>query len=225
MEYMASAASCIMQMWLQRLSFHKLFWNPTLTLPLQGSLVGSLSPLCEPQWTFMPMLAKSLAQAMLGLLRLEVINATVLFSFSRSVVSNSLRPMDYPNPNPPGSCVHGLLQARILEWVAVPFSRASSPLRLNPGLLHCRQILYHLNHREAQMPCTSTLFSWDARSWNSARQPRGGPWGDTTALAELTAHSPRQPASHLKEPPWRGIFSPWLSGWTQPNVKTHEPFE
>ena len=115
-----------------------------LTLPLQGSLVGSLSPLCEPQWTFMPTLAKSLAQAMLGLLRLEVINATVLFSFSRSVVSNSLRPMDYPNPNPPGSCVHGLLQARILEWVAVPFSRASSPLRLNPGLLHCRQILYHL---------------------------------------------------------------------------------
>ena len=25
--------------------------------------------------------------------------------------------------NPPGSPVHGILQARILEWVAVPFSR------------------------------------------------------------------------------------------------------
>ena len=24
--------------------------------------------------------------------------------------------------SPPGSCVHGILQARILEWVAVPFS-------------------------------------------------------------------------------------------------------
>ena len=32
-------------------------------------------------------------------------------------------PMDY---NPPGSSVHGILQARILEWVAVPFSRGSS---------------------------------------------------------------------------------------------------
>ena len=28
--------------------------------------------------------------------------------------------------NPPGSSVHGILQARILEWVAVPSSRGSS---------------------------------------------------------------------------------------------------
>ena len=28
--------------------------------------------------------------------------------------------------SPPGSSVHGILQARILEWVAIPFSRASS---------------------------------------------------------------------------------------------------
>ena len=47
----------------------------------------------------------------------------------------------------PGSSVHGILQARILEWVAVPFSRASSQPR---GWAHVscigRQILYHLNH-------------------------------------------------------------------------------
>ena len=29
----------------------------------------------------------------------------------------------------PGSSVHGILQARILEWVAMPFSRGSSQLR------------------------------------------------------------------------------------------------
>ena len=29
--------------------------------------------------------------------------------------------------NPPGSSVHGILQARILEWVAISFSRGSSP--------------------------------------------------------------------------------------------------
>ena len=28
--------------------------------------------------------------------------------------------------SPPGSSVHGILQARILEWVAIPFSRESS---------------------------------------------------------------------------------------------------
>ena len=33
-------------------------------------------------------------------------------------------PMDY---SPPGSSVHGILQARILEWVAIPFSRGSLP--------------------------------------------------------------------------------------------------
>ena len=32
-------------------------------------------------------------------------------------------PMDC---SPPGSSVHGILQARILEWVALPFSRESS---------------------------------------------------------------------------------------------------
>ena len=31
-------------------------------------------------------------------------------------------PMDC---DPPGSSVHGILQARILEWLAVPFSRGS----------------------------------------------------------------------------------------------------
>ena len=31
--------------------------------------------------------------------------------------------------SPIGSSVHGILQARILEWVAMPSSRGSSPLR------------------------------------------------------------------------------------------------
>ena len=35
-------------------------------------------------------------------------------------------PMDC---SPPGSCVHGILQARTLEWVAMPSSRESSQLR------------------------------------------------------------------------------------------------
>ena len=34
--------------------------------------------------------------------------------------------------SPPGSSVHGILQARILEWVAIPFSRRSSLPRIEP---------------------------------------------------------------------------------------------
>ncbi|CAI9152038.1 unnamed protein product [Rangifer tarandus platyrhynchus] len=49
---------------------------------------------------------------------------------------------DPVNCNPTGSSVHGILQARILEWVAIPFSRGIFPTQgLNLGLLHCRQIL------------------------------------------------------------------------------------
>ena len=33
---------------------------------------------------------------------------------------------DPMNHSPPGSSVHGILQARILEWIAMPSSRGSS---------------------------------------------------------------------------------------------------
>ena len=39
--------------------------------------------------------------------------------------------------------VYGILQVRILEWVAFPFPTQGS----NPGLPHCRQILYQLSHK------------------------------------------------------------------------------
>ena len=44
----------------------------------------------------------------------------------RSGMSDSLRPLDC---NLQGSSVHGTLQARILERVAISFSRGSSQLR------------------------------------------------------------------------------------------------
>ena len=130
---------------------------------------------------------------------------TLLKCESRSVVSTLCDPMDYT--------VHGILQARILEWVAFPFSKGSSQPRditqvsciaggfftteppgkvkvkvaqscptlwdpmqcpwnspgqntgvgslsllqgifptqgSNPGLPHCRCVIYQLSHREAQ---------------------------------------------------------------------------
>ena len=46
----------------------------------------------------------------------------------------------------PGSCVHGILQVRILEWVTMPFFRFPTQ-GSNPSLLHCRQILDCLSHQ------------------------------------------------------------------------------
>ena len=110
-------------------------------------------------------------------------------------------PIDY---SPPSSSVHGILQARILECVAISFSKHkswkwkwkslshvqlfatpwtvystwNSPGKnmgvgchfllqgvfstqgLNPGLLHCRQILYHLHHQGSPLLywCNFHLF-------------------------------------------------------------------
>ena len=52
--------------------------------------------------------------------------------------------------SPPGFSLHGLLKARILGWVAMPFSRGIFPTQgPHPGLPHCRQILYRLSHQRS----------------------------------------------------------------------------
>ena len=43
--------------------------------------------------------------------------------FTGPVESDFVTPVD---SGPPGSSIHGILQARILEWVVIPFSRGSS---------------------------------------------------------------------------------------------------
>ena len=74
----------------------------------------------------------------LGALKWRDLNAILKWSEVCSVMSDSLRP-------------HGLyriLQARILECVAFPFSRGIFLTQgSNPGLPHCRWILYQLSHK------------------------------------------------------------------------------
>ena len=69
--------------------------------------------------------------------------------------------------SPPGSFVHGMLQARILEWVAMPFSRRSSQRkhRMNPG--HLRLLHWQVGSYSA---------TWEAREriqpLSNARNPQ-----------------------------------------------------
>ena len=64
-----------------------------------------------------------------------------------SVLSDSLQPHGL---YPPASSVHGIFQARILEVLAILLQEIFLTQESNSSLLHCRQILYCLSHREAQ---------------------------------------------------------------------------
>ena len=54
---------------------------------------------------------------------------------------------DAMNCSLPGSSVHGILQAKKLEWVPIPFSRGSSQPRDSTHISYVsrigRQVLYH----------------------------------------------------------------------------------
>ena len=79
-------------------------------------------------------------------------SVTVIYSIRMHVLAKSLQscptlcnPMDC---SPRDSSVHGILQARILEWVTMPSSRGSSQPRDRTcvSYVSCigRQVLYHL---------------------------------------------------------------------------------
>ena len=66
----------------------------------------------------------------------------------------------------PGSSVHGIFQARVMQWVAISFSRGILPTQgTNPGLPHCRQRLYHLIHQgEGKKRPTAILIGLEKAS-------------------------------------------------------------
>ena len=57
------------------------------------------------------------------------ITINYILEHNTKVVSDSLRPMDC---SPPGSSVHGIFQARILEWLPCPSPGNLPDLRLEP---------------------------------------------------------------------------------------------
>ena len=89
-------------------------------------------------------------------------------------------PMDW---SPPGSSVHGILQARILEWVAVPASRGPSQAKDQTGVpyVSCtgRRGLYHCCHlgspRGQMGGCQMGRERWAGREGEISE----GGWKDT----------------------------------------------
>ena len=73
------------------------------------------------------------------------------------LLQSSLTLYDPMNYSLPGSSVHGILQARILEWVTISFSRGIfSTQGLNLCLLCCRRIIYH--HVTGEAPTHTQIY-------------------------------------------------------------------
>ena len=85
-----------------------------------------------------------------------VVAVVVLQSFSH--VQLFCNPMDY---SPPGSSVHDVFQARILEWVPISSSRGYSQPRdlINPHLLHWQADSLPLSHQGSPLNTRAFLIS------------------------------------------------------------------
>ena len=107
--------------------------------------------------------------------------------------------------SPPGSSVHGILQVRMLEWVAIPFSRGIFLIQgLNLGLLHCRQILYHLSHQGSAM---GSLLAWRMQWLWKIPSPYSFPQ-----------------SSHLNHPFLPHMFILWQAEEASPTLKEKSRF-
>ena len=100
--------------------FHLYCWKKAFILA--SALVKSLK-------TYKITLVFRLLHLVMKTLKLTNIKKLTLNSAAARSLQSCLTFCDTMNCSPPGACVRGILQARILEWVAIPFSRRSFQLR------------------------------------------------------------------------------------------------
>ena len=95
------------------------------------------------------------------------------FSFTYRSTWQSCDPLLQPEQESESDClvwlcnpidlVHGILQVRILEWVAFSSLQGIFPTQgSNPGLPHCRRILYQLSHKGS-----ARILEWVAYPFSS----------------------------------------------------------
>ena len=114
--------------------------------PLQCSCLENPRDGVAQSWTWLKRLSSSSSSPGTWLLdcMVSMCFACVLSCFSR------VRLCDPMECSPPGSSVHGILQARILEWVAISFSRGAPRPKdqIQVSYVFCvgRWVLYHRRH-------------------------------------------------------------------------------
>ena len=97
--------------------------------------------------------------------------------------------------SPPGSSVHGILQARILEWVAISFSRVFSWLGIEPGSpeLQADSLSNELQGKPQEMKSKVNFKGEDYTCgfWNQAQRRKtrwGWKWWQTLVSLSLMSH-------------------------------------
>ena len=98
----------------------------------------------------------------------------------------------------PGPSVHGIFQVRILEWVAIPFSRGSSQSR-DRTYVSCigRQILYPLSHLGSLIVACKWIHLQCGR-------PGFDPW-----VGKIPWRRERLPTPVFRPGEFHGLYSPW----------------
>ena len=110
-------------------------------------------------------------------------------------------PMDYRLP---GSSVHGILQARTLEWAGVPFSRGSSQPRDRIPVSHIagrfftvRATSEVLNAKERSNYCTIALISNASKVMLKILQARDNMWTKNFQMFKLDLEKAEEPEIEL----------------------------
>ena len=97
----------------------------------------------------------------------------------------------------------GILQARTLDWVAMSSSRGSSQPRdqtqvSNPGLQHCRWILYRLSHQGS--PREEIAFDKQKQYFKLTWMGCFPTKGDNKSLSPLDSPVSAPPVFELSDP-------------------------
>ena len=116
--------------------------------------------------------------------------------FSHWVKSDSCGPMDCILP---GSSVHGILQARVLEWVAISFFMGPSQPK-----------------NQTQVPCTADRFFTDGAMREALSQFSSVPQSHPT-FWDPTNHSMPGPLVHHQLPEFTQTHVHWVSDTIQPS--------
>ena len=141
-------------------------------------------------------------------------------SDSHSVVSNSLWPMD---SSLPGSSVHGILQARILEWFAILFSRDLPYPGIEPGSPADSSV-------GKESACNARDPSLIPESGRSAGDGIGYPlrYSWASLMAQMVKNLPAMKKTWVRplywEDPWRNEWLPTPVFWPRECYGLYSPW-
>ena len=136
-----------------------------------------------------------------------VLSTRLLYS-SVLVAQSNLTLHDPMDCSLPGFSIHSILQARLLEWVAISFSRGSSPPRDQTQVSHCRQILYGLSRSLYFMfPCALLIF--DCWWWRVSRHPAPSDPNSHILCPEASSTL----GHHTPFPPYEVVKATLGDGW------------